>query len=892
MRRIFLILTIAAFCPAVARAQLNAVEKQGLDNALYVANLTARDLLFEKKLTDDRYRLPLNTLALDDPLVASERLQKLHVGANSSLYEDLREANRLAFDDATIDNQDLPTLGPVPEDVPEALREPMEILLGAIDESNRSVHQAIAKLTETEQRELIESLPVWCAANRQVRFGFTERAEASQDRVLELLDKVDLPAIRAAGVKLSYVVESQLPEIKKLAATTHIEKSLRFVIRGYRVELSAENDALHASRDTNLCIGLGDRNRYIGRFGSGIGYSSVLIDCGNQNYYDVPDLSVGVGLLGVGLAYITGNGDAFHGGSVCFGAGLAGVGAAIHEGNDSSFKATALSEGFGSFGDGLLVDNGDRNSFHGELFTQGAARTQGVGWLIEEGATDTFVAGGISQVEGKNAPISQSQGYAAGSGSEDALLSGGVGLMTTFGQGQTYIGGIRCQGAAVWGGVGSLMDKGARSTHSATQEAHAYANHQAAAFVFNYGGFGSYTARFGTCQSCAADSSVTLVLDRGGHDLYSSKDGRPAMAMRNSVALFLTSGQDNSFIAPAASSSEGQTGIGIFCDLGAGDEFTASRSFAPVQVQDSLFVFFQDEHGPEVGPVSSERTLKFAPGSEPNPGESQLAAEWKRATSGGADAPRALNHLIAIGPPAADFVFKQELGNSDPAVLSTEAQLVAGIGDDARKILSLEISSNGLGRCRNALRVACLAPGRGMDQAIVSALSRSPMRRLAAKAAGLCRVEAAVSQLQPLCADSDPGVALAALVALSQIGDPASAGTAAACLTSDRWGMRRAAIALISQFPKDAIVAASGLIASSNEQARRTGVQVIAGLNTPEGFRRLGHLLNDPSPGVQLQVLVALQGHVPDELKAQVADLQQSPDLFVRKMVEGMQVDR
>jgi hypothetical protein len=672
-----------------------------------------------------------------------------------------------------------------------------------------------------------------------------------------------------------------LPLIKKQSGSIHLTQSVRFVIRGYRIEISAEDDATHSSRDTNLFIGLGDRNRYTGRFGAGIGYASVLIDCGNQSYYDVPDMSIGAGVLGVGLAYTAGVGDVFRGGSACFGAGLAGVGALSHEGGESSFRASALSEGFGSFGEGLLVDSGDRNSFHGELFTQGAARTQGVGWLVEQGANDTFVAGGYSVIESKNAAISSSQGYAAGFGSEDVLLSGGLGLVTTTGTGQSYVGGIRCQGAAMWGGVGSIMDKGARSSHSAAQEAHGYANHQAAAFVYNYGGFGSYTARFGTCESCAADSSVAMILDRAGHDLYSSKEGRPASAMKNSVALFLNSGPESSFVEPGAGSPGGETGIGLFCDVGAGSSFSAGASFAPIQVSDGLSVFFQDGQGFEVAASSSERKQGFAPQAG-----AAVELEWARARAGDDSAFRG---LVAMGAPAAEFAFKTSL--TDPGATAVMARLVAQIGDDARKILALDIVSNDLGRAQAALRIACLSPGGGLSQAIVQALGRPSLQRLAAKAAGLCQVHGAVSLLQPLCVSQDSLLAFAAMTSLGQIGDHSCTGTAAALLTSPEWPLRHAAIGLLAKFPSDAIAAASGLMASSNEQGRRTGVQVIAALNSPEGFRRLGHLLDDPSPAVQLEVLIALQGHVPDELKGKVADLQRSGDLFVRKVAEGMRVD-
>jgi hypothetical protein len=884
--------------PSKGIAQITEAERKGLDGALYVGNLTEKDLQFERKGLNDPYRLPIGTLALDDPLTASDRIFSLHSNATQSISDSLANACHVAFEDPIVPPQGLPTLGPLPDETPDSIRDILEILIGAIDESNRCVHQALAKLSPSERREIIEGLPIMCAADKSVHFGFTTKQEVSQDRMLALLGRVDLPAIRASGARLSHVVETQLPLLKKLASTTRFEKSMRFVVCGYRVELSSDDDAVHASRDTNLFIGFGDRNHFTGRFGAGIGYSSILIDCGNQSYYDVPDLSVGVGVLGVGLAYTTGQGDVFNGKSVCFGAGLAGVGGFSHEGSDASFRTGPLSEGFGCFGEGLLIDNGDRDVFSGRSFCQGAARTGGIGWLVELGAQDRYDSEGYAEIEGKMGTISNSQGCAAGFGSDDGLLSGGLGIVTTTGPGQSYVGGLRCQAAATWGGVASIADLGHGSTHNGIQEDQGYANHEAATFLYAMGGYGSYTTKFGTCEACASDSSVAFVMDRRGHDIFSSKDGSPARALRNSLAIFLTCGDGNTFMSEPTSAAPPATlsSLGLFCDLGAHNQYSENHSFVPIQVNDRLSVFFQSPEPLGETPFASvtggERVQRFAPGSAPNPGESEMASEWERAKGGGFNASQARERLVGIGTPAVEFILSRELGNWNSGAASILGAIVSEVGDEARKALALDIASTDPLRRQNALRIACLAPGKGMDQAIVAALATPELRKLAARAAGLCQVHDSVSLLQPLCASSDPLLALDALIALDQIGDRASAGTAAACLTSSSWPMRRAAIELIAKFPVDAVVAASGLLAGSLEQVRRTGVEVLAAMNDQDGYRRLGHLLDDPSPGIELEALIALQNHVPDDLQAKVATLQQSLDPFVRRLAVGMPVDR
>jgi HEAT repeat protein len=130
------------------------------------------------------------------------------------------------------------------------------------------------------------------------------------------------------------------------------------------------------------------------------------------------------------------------------------------------------------------------------------------------------------------------------------------------------------------------------------------------------------------------------------------------------------------------------------------------------------------------------------------------------------------------------------------------------------------------------------------------------------------------------------------MVALSEIGDEGATGTAAACLASKSWPMRRAAISLLSKFPNEAVAAASGLLASTMVQQQRTGVQLIAALPEEDAVKRLGHLLDSPSQGVQLEALLALNGRVPENLRSKVADLQGSRDPYLKLAALGISMDR
>ncbi|HWD38865.1 MAG TPA: hypothetical protein VG944_08460, partial [Fimbriimonas sp.] len=265
--------------PCLSPAQLRPSERKGLDDALYIGNLTEDDLGYEKKITDDPYRLPLNQIGLDDPLRAADQMMQLHSGATGTLSQILASGCDAAFGDKAPEVKDPTLVQGLPVSLPEQFREPVQFLVGAIADATYSVHHAIQQLSPTEKRELIEGLPRWASTSNLVKLSFVKTPQQPPSRLLELLTKVDLASIRQAALKLSAQIEGELPKWRSLASSVAMKGSLRFRIQGFTVEIAGQDDDVHTSRDTNLCIDLGGRNRYTGRFGAGIGYASVLIDC-------------------------------------------------------------------------------------------------------------------------------------------------------------------------------------------------------------------------------------------------------------------------------------------------------------------------------------------------------------------------------------------------------------------------------------------------------------------------------------------------------------------------------------------------------------------------------------------------------------------------------------
>jgi len=381
--------------------------------------------------------------------------------------------------------------------------------------------------------------------------------------MLALLGKVDLHLIRTAGLRLSKQVETALPTWRSLSKTLPLTGTIRFRVDGMAVEISGQGDDEHPTLNTSLCIDLGGQNHYSGRYGAGVGYASVLIDCGTSRF-DVPDLSIGAGLLGVGLAYELGDHAEFQGRSLCFGSGVAGVGALFDDGGSSRSRSVALSQGFGMFGCGLLLSTGGSDQFKADFFSQGAARPGGLGWLVAQRGNVVFLPGALVPATGGYRTCGQ--GYAEGLGA----VSGGVGLLTSFGPGNTYVGGVDCQAAAVAGGLGSLYDQGGGGTRSADLCAQGYATDQAGAYLFDLGGNDAFSVKRTACHGFATDLSTAFVLAQGGSDLFVSGDGRPATALNGGLAIVLCDGPECTFggTPGVALPASGLDSLGLFCGVG------------------------------------------------------------------------------------------------------------------------------------------------------------------------------------------------------------------------------------------------------------------------------------------------------------------------------------
>ncbi|MFQ3677357.1 MAG: HEAT repeat domain-containing protein [Fimbriimonadaceae bacterium] len=890
---------------ASASAQLTDRERQGVADTLYLANMTLADLEFERKLFRDPYRLPLVDLCLDKPLEAADALMALHATGSRSVSAMLSALRIRALGDP---EERLIAPDPIrtdaPSNLPPVLVGPVMRLVGAIELANLSVRQATQALTADERRELIESLPGWAVEDRSVAFDFVRRRPSEPSRLLALLAKVDLVRIRRAAEILAISVEQEIPNLKRAAAQARNFRTVaRFEIAGMPIVVAGHGPDLHTDRDAVLTIDLGGNDRYVGRHGAAAGYVSVLIDLEGDDTYDVPDLSVGAGILGIGLAYDLGGNDTYRGGSLCFGAGLAGVGILVDEAGDDDYRSATLTQGFGQFGIGMLVDKSGNDRYDAQLFAQGAARTQGAGWLVDRSGNDVYRAGGrfLNSPLFRDVHYSFAQGFSSGYREDTGGLSGGVGLLTDLAGDDAYLVETYGIAASYWFSVGSLYDGSGNDTYRGHHYAMASAMHMTAAYLFDLDGDDVYSQAFGAAHAIGHDYGVAFLLDRAGNDVYSGRDSRPGIGTANGLGIFVDGGGDDRYFGPPAggAAARGSGSLGIFVDLGGNDRYAEGLADGSARVGETWAVAYDAPNQPVAVAGAPAAPTRPAPivGSLPLPPDREMEIIYARATQWGVGTAQEevaanLDRLVGIGMPAVRWMIDRKLPTVNRLSQRAFVHVVRAVGPEAQTAIALKAGDPDDHIARIALGI-CVDAGIVDAGALIPGLLKRPaLQRTAARAAGVLQARAAIPDLLPLVLSEDRITALNAMVSLAAMPDMQSLGTAQAMLGSGDLPMRKAAVQLIARMPDQALAIGRGLLAEGDERRARIGVEVLSAVGSPEALRLIGEALSDTRPGVRIQALWALDGRCPPEFRAALLGLRQDRNPLVQTAAQRIDPGR
>ncbi|MCW5942857.1 MAG: hypothetical protein KIS66_11525 [Fimbriimonadaceae bacterium] len=889
-------------------AQLSEAERRGVERALFVGNMTLKDLEFERKPFADPGRLDLVNLSLDKPLDAADRLMALHREALSQRPSRILATARTLLGgtgspgvypeaSSTMLNAVPANLGPV--------RPVVARLVAAIKAGNEEVKRATATLTPEERRLLIDSLPGLAVEEAGVTFSFVKNASKDRARVFGLVAKVDLARIAGAAASLASVVEACVTDLRRMTNQFSEIRATRFVVDGIPIVVGGKDAELHTDTNAMLTLDLGGDDRYVGRHGAGVGYCSVLIDLDGNDVYEVGDLNLGAGLVGVGIAYDGGGNDTYRTRSLAMGAGLAGVGLFVDESGQDDRVSDTLCQGFGQFGIGLLVDAGGSDRYDAELYAQGAARTQGVGWLVDTKGADVYRAGGLIL----NSPLfadvhySFAQGFGSGYREDTGGVSGGIGLVTDGEGDDAYLGETYCQAASYWFSLGTLYDQAGHDTYSAYHYAQASAMHMTGAYLFDLAGDDAYSTKFGAAHAIGHDYGVAFLLDRAGSDLYSARDSRPGLGNANGLGIFIDAEGEDRYNGPAGfgNPSRSSGSLGVFVDLNGPDLYRGGVGDGQAALGGVWGVAY-DAATTQPGPVGATEPVNRVqphPGSLARPTDGELERVYALATQWGVgtaqkDVQANTDRLIGIGMPAFEWMLDRKLGTADRLQLRAFTAMVSALGEDARKALAPKIASPNVGEARNALSLVVTSKVSAAAPYLSAALRNPVHRRAAARAAGAviggegkaqvppATVSSVVQELMLLAGQPDRLTAQNAVISLSEIADPAAYSTGEALLLSPELPIRKAALELVAQSPALAKQTADRYTRVADERSVRVGLELLGRLGDADCLRAAAKYLKDVRPGVKVQAMQALNGRCPAEFRTDLLALRSDPDPMVK----------
>ncbi|HXH62368.1 MAG TPA: HEAT repeat domain-containing protein, partial [Fimbriimonadaceae bacterium] len=571
-----------------------------------------------------------------------------------------------------------------------------------------------------------------------------------------------------------------------------------------------------------------------------------------------------------------------------FGAGIGGVGVLSKEGDgDDTYRAETLCEGFGSFGIGLLRDSGGTDDYEAMLYAQGSARSQGAGWLIDGAGRDMYRCGGLVDAGAKfpTAHLSCAQAYADGwSG-----LGGGCGLLTDLGGDDVYVCEVRGQGCALDGGVASLYDKSGNDDYSGYDEGQAFASQSSFSTLFDLDGDDTYTMKVGSCHALGTGYGVALLLDRAGDDVYMARESAPGSGVEHGLGLFVDAeGTDRYYGPPGKGVVAGGSGsLGVFVDLNGDDVYTAGLADGQSKSTPTWGVALDQASTVPTREVGRPQPV---PGSDQMPDDDTMAAVFSAATQPDASAAvqDALDRLVRIGAPGLEWMLKNRLDGADSYGVQAFATVVGALGPEGSRQIGAKTFSATDAELAALIEIAVSASVKDFGAVLPGLMKKPALRAAAIAAAGDLNARAAVPELLAACRDKDAEVVRSAVASLTKIADPQSATTAQAMLLNEDFMVRKEAVALMAQFPSQALTAGTSLAGSTDEGRARTGIDVLGRVGTAEALDKIAQMLLDPRPGVRMEALMQLDGRCPEKYRLDFLSLLQDPVALVRSVAKSV----
>jgi len=305
-----------------------------------------------------------------------------------------------------------------------------------------------------------------------------------------------------------------------------------------------------------LTIDLGGDDVYIGRHGANAGLTpptrrmGICIDLGGNDRYDASGqpVSLGAGLLGVGVLWDLAGDDRYIAANAAMGAGIHGTGILLDQaGNDSYDLQGSRGQGSGLAGAGVLADVAGDDSYTCAWGAQGYGETLGAGALVDRAGDDRYLARDDGNISALYLGQSVSMAQGVGNGRRADLgdghsMAGGFGVLADGAGDDSYHASAWSQGAGYWWSAGFLEDLGGNDRYRNGKYSLGAAAHFAVGCQVDNTGDDLYnighSGAVNQYQGHARDGSIGISVDGAGDDRYLLRSHCGGSGDLNSVGLF------------------------------------------------------------------------------------------------------------------------------------------------------------------------------------------------------------------------------------------------------------------------------------------------------------------------------------------------------------------
>jgi len=309
-----------------------------------------------------------------------------------------------------------------------------------------------------------------------------------------------------------------------------------------------------------LIVDLGGNDTYTGGVGASTADRPIglLLDMGGDDAYASDGPAQGAGLTGVGVLLDAAGNDTYRARHYAQGVGQFGLGLLADLAGDDTYFNQYSGQGCGYFGIGLLFDASGTDEYTLYADGQGLGGVGGVGVLADRTGDDTYTAVRQHSTTGRpsyhspglDVGVSNAQGSGMGrrgDGADGHSWAGGLGALLDGRGNDVYTSGNWSMGTGYWFGIGALHDGGGNDEYHGVAYSQGSGAHFCVGVLVDEGGDDQHLAEENSHSDMAwaHDFTVAILLNVGGNDRYSVRDGGLAYSINRSVAMLVDIGGDD-----------------------------------------------------------------------------------------------------------------------------------------------------------------------------------------------------------------------------------------------------------------------------------------------------------------------------------------------------------